>query len=213
MLEYGKESEERTMKPTGRRRGFKSWFVEPYRQVKLGLLFLILNLAFAGAIFGIFGYYIYDIFESLQVYFKLTNDQSSEILTKFQTPVLAGAILILLFVLISILVAVRYTHQIYGPLVSIHRFLDEYLEGATVTPLALRESDQLKELAEKLNLLVSLQPNEKRQPNLRPIYAYLDEILAGKMPAPIRARESDAFYGLIERLNKLAETLYTKKTS
>ncbi|RYZ52485.1 MAG: hypothetical protein EOP07_19525, partial [Proteobacteria bacterium] len=82
------------MKPTGRRRGFKSWFVEPYRQVKLGLLFLILNLAFAGAIFGIFGYYINDIFQSLQVYFKLTNDQSSEILTKFQTPVLAGAILI-----------------------------------------------------------------------------------------------------------------------
>lgn len=201
------------MKPTGRRRGFKSWFVEPYRQVKLGLMFLILNLAFAGLMFGIFGYYIWDIYQTLAVYFKLTSDQSAEILLKFQAPVLVGTVLIFLFVAISILVAVRYTHQIYGPLVSIHRFLDEYLEGATVTPLALRESDQLKELAEKLNHLVSLQPNEKRQPNLRPIYTYLDEILAGKMPAPIRARESDAFFSLIERLNKLSEALNAKKSS
>ena len=201
------------MKPTGRRRGFKSWFVEPYRQVKLGLLFLILNLAFAGLMFGIFGYYIWDIYQTLAVYFKLTSDQSSEILLKFQAPIVAGTLLIFIFVVISIMVAVRYTHQIYGPLVSIHRFLDEYLEGITVTPLALRESDQLKDVAEKLNHLLSLQPNEKRQPNLRPIFAYLDEILAGKMPAPIRSRESDAFFGLIERLNRLAEVLYNRKSS
>ncbi len=199
------------MKPTGRRRGFKSWFVEPYRQVKLGLLFLVLNLVFAGLIFGIFGYYIYDIYETLAVYFKLSTDQSAEILLKFKAPIVVGAVLILLFVIISILVAVRYTHQIYGPLVSIHRFLDDYLEGAVVTPLSLRESDQLKELAEKLNLLVSLQPNEKRQPNLRPIYTFLDDILAGKQPAPIRARESDAFYGVIERLNRLSDVLYNRK--
>ena len=199
------------MKPTGRRRGFKSWFVEPYRQVKLGLLFLVLNLVFAGLMFGVFGYYIYDIYQTLAVYFKLTSDQSAEILLKFQAPVVVGALLIIAFVVISIMVAVRYTHQIYGPLVSIHRFLDEYLEGAVVTPLALRESDQLKELAEKLNHLVSIQPNEKRQPNLRPVYAFLDEILAGKQPAPIRARESDPFYHLIERLNRLSDVLYNRK--
>ncbi len=200
------------MKPTGRRRGYKSWFVEPYRQVKLGILFLILNLAFAGAIFAIFGYYIYDIYKTLETYFKLSNDQSAEILMKFQTPVVVGLCLIIVFIAISIMVAVRYTHRIYGPLVSIHRFLDEYLQGVTVTPLALRESDQLKELAEKLNHLASIQPNEKRQPNLRPIYQYLDELIAGKAPAPIRVRETDAFYSLIERLNKLAENIYNKRT-
>ena len=36
------------MKQSGRRRGFVSWFVEPYRQVKLGLIFLLLNFVFAG---------------------------------------------------------------------------------------------------------------------------------------------------------------------
>ena len=35
------------MKQSGRRRGFKSWFVEPYRQVKLGLLFIVVNLVFS----------------------------------------------------------------------------------------------------------------------------------------------------------------------
>ena len=101
------------MKHSGRRRGYKSWFVEPYRQVKLGILFLLLNMAFAGLMFGIFGYYVWDIYQSLAVYFKLTNDQSLEILEKFQTPVLVGGALIFVFIAASILLPGYRTSRIH----------------------------------------------------------------------------------------------------
>lgn len=200
------------MKPSGRRRGFKSWFVEPYRQVKLGILFLLLNMAFAGLMFGIFGYYVWDIYQTLAALFKLTSDQSAELLEKFQFPIIAGAVLIFVFIVASIMIAVRYTHRIYGPLVSIHRFIDDYLQGAKVSPLNLRESDQLKELAEKLNQLVDVQPNDRRAPNMRPIYQYIDDLLKGADPEPIRVREADAMQGLIERLNRLGDMIKGRTT-
>ncbi len=195
------------MKQSGRRRGFVSWLVEPYRQVKLGLIFLLLNFVFAGLTLGIFGYYIWDISQTLAVYFKLSSDQSMEILQKFQTPVYAGCFLMFILVIASILVSVRYTHQIYGRLVSIHRFLDEYLSGETVQPLLLRESDQLQELAEKLNQVMYLNPNDRRESNLRPIFRYLDELLEGGNPEPITLREGDQFHALAERVNQLGQRL------
>jgi hypothetical protein len=195
------------MKHSGRRRGFTSWFVEPYRQVKLGLMFLLLNLVFAGLIFGLFGYYVWDIYQTLAVYFNLTTDQSAEIMQKFQTPIYAGTFLLMFFVVVSILISVRYTYQIYGPLVSIHRFLDEYLQGDVVQPLILRQSDQLQELAEKLNQVMYLNPNDRRASNLRPIYRYLDDLLEGAIPEPLALRDGDQFHPLADRVNRLGQKL------
>jgi len=141
------------MKQTGRRRGFLSWFVEPYKQVKLGLAFLFINIVFALLIFGVFGYYLYDIFEAISVYFQMSGQESRVTLQKFAVPVAMGGSLILLFVVTTILVSVRYTHRIYGPLVSIHRFVDDLLAGKKPKSIQLRESDQLKDLANKLNAL------------------------------------------------------------
>ena len=199
------------MKQSGRRRGFVSWFVEPYRQVKLGLIFLLLNFMFAVLTVGIFGYYVWDISQTLAIYFRLSSDQSAEILSKFQTPVYAGCFLMVVFVIGSILVSVRYTHRIYGPLVSIHRFLDEYLEGETVQPLFLRESDQLQELAEKLNQVMYLNPNDRRASNLRPIFRYIDELLEGGNPEPLTLREGDQFHALAERVNRLGQRIRGNK--
>jgi hypothetical protein len=193
------------MQQSGRRRGFKSWFVEPYRQVKLGLMFLVLNLIFAGSILGIFGFYVWDIYQTMSVYFQLSDNQNTEILQKFQIPILVGAGLILVFVCLSILLSVKYTHRIYGPLVSIHRYLDDYLQGIPTTPLVLRESDQLQELAEKLNKVVALNPSDRRQSVLRPFFRFLDELLEGKRPEPIKLRDTDQFHDLAEKLNRLPD--------
>ena len=200
------------MQPSGRRRGFKSWFVEPYRQVKLGLMFLVLNLCFAGSILGIFGFYVWDIYQTMAVYFQLSDSQSAEILEKFQIPILVGIGMIFVFVTMSISLSVRYTHRIYGPLVSIHRYLDDYLQGAPLTPLVLRESDQLQELAEKLNKVVALNPSDRRQSTLRPLFRFLDDLLDGRQPEPIKLRDTDQFHDLAERLNKLREKLPPKNS-
>jgi hypothetical protein len=58
-------------------------------------------------------------------------------------------------------VAVHYTHKIYGPLVSINRFVDELVEGKTPSRLALRDGDELQDLASKLNILAEKYKNHQ----------------------------------------------------
>ena len=138
-----------------RRKGFRSWFVEPYKQIKLGLIFLILNIIFGAIIFGVYGYYIYDIYYAVSSYFQLNADQSSTTLSKFIYPLSIGLVIVVLFIITTILVSVKCTHNIYGPLVSINRCLDQMIEGRTdIEPLKLRPSDELKDVAHKLNVLI-----------------------------------------------------------
>lgn len=141
------------MSQTGRRRGFRSWFVEPFEQVRLGLMFLVVNIVFGILIFGVFAYFINDIFQSLNQIFQLSSAENIVTFEKFRLPVIVLALLIVSFISTTILVSVKYTHAIYGPLVSIHRFLDDLLSSNKPIPLKLRDGDQLHELADKLNEL------------------------------------------------------------
>ncbi|MEN9834448.1 MAG: hypothetical protein RL011_641 [Pseudomonadota bacterium] len=188
----------------GRRRGFASWFVEPYKQVRLGLVVLLVNFVFAALIFGVFGYYLYDVYEAVSVYFKLSDGESIVTMKKFAVPLISCASLIVLFVLTTILVSVRFTHQIYGPLVSIHRYLDEVLAGSVPQPIQLRESDQLKDLADKLNSVAERMAVDQRAGTMVAVYRFLDELGEGKKPQPIKLRDNDRMTELVEKLNKIA---------
>ncbi len=197
------------MKVAGRRRGAKSWFVEPYRQVKLGLMVVVINVLFSCLIFGVFGYYLWDVYATVAEYFNLSESQAQTAFHKFAMPAIVGGGLIIAFVITTILVSVKYTHQIYGPLVSIHRFLDQIIVGQRPDALQLRESDQLKELAEKLNQIAERLGAGNRQAPLVPVYRFLDDLLAGNKPTPLQLRGGDQMTELVEKLNKLAEKLPT----
>jgi hypothetical protein len=186
-----------------RRRGFQGWFVEPYKQVRLGLMFLLVNFCFATLIIGVFGYYVYDMYDSVATYFKLSGAESAVAMQKFGFPIAMGSALIMLFIITTILVSVRYTHEIYGPLVSIHRYLDDVLAGRTPTPIQLRESDQLKDLANKLNSVAERVGNDNRAGPLTAIHRFVDEMIEGRKPKPIKLRDTDYFSELAEKLNKL----------
>ena len=191
-----------------RRRGFSSWLVEPYKQVRLGLMFLLVNLGFAGLFVAVFGYYVWDIYQAMVTYFALNAGQSAVTLTKFSFPVLIVLALIGLFVMTTLFVSVRYTHEIYGPLVSIHRFLDEMLRGMRPAPIRLRESDQLKDVATKLNNVAErLSINEKSE-SLKVLHGYLDELLAGRRPDQPTALVGDEQLAVIsEKIDALTKQL------
>ena len=140
-------------KNAGRRGGVKSKLVEPYVQVRLGLMFVIVNLLFSVMIFSVMGWYVYDVFTALTTYFKLSGQESAFAIDKLQVPLAIVTVLVVGFVVTTFYVAVHYTHQIYGPMVNINRFLDEMLEGKQPSALKLRDGDQLQELASKLNQL------------------------------------------------------------
>lgn len=199
------------MKVTGRRRGFKSWFVEPYRQVKLGLMFVLINIIFSILIFGLFGYFLWDVYLSVSAYFALTSEQNQETFMKFGAPAVAGAALILLFMVTTLMVSVRYTHQIYGPLVSIQRFLDDIVNGKNPDPINLRESDQLKGLATKLNQMNERLNTGQRQAPLVPVYRFLDDLVAGKQPKKLQLRDADHLNELVDKLNAVAEKMNATK--
>jgi hypothetical protein len=168
----------------GRRRGFKSWFVEPYLQVRLGIWFLIINCVFGGLIFAVYSYYVLEVYQAVIMYFKIAGADSTEVFAKFRVPLAVGVGLIVGFILTTILVSVRLTHGFYGPLVSINRFLDEALSGQPPEPIQLRDSDQLQDLADKLNKIRDQLPNNHvagGSPNqLRAIQSFLSQILEGK---------------------------------
>jgi hypothetical protein len=104
-------------------------------------------------------------------------------------------------------VSVRYTHEIYGPLVSIHRFLDDILSGRSSVPIQLRESDQLKDLAQKLNSVAERMVNDQRAGPLVAIHRYLDDLIEGKEPAPLKLRDNDHFAELADKLTRLAQNM------
>jgi nitrogen fixation/metabolism regulation signal transduction histidine kinase len=174
--------------------------------VRLGFMFLLVNFAFATLIVGVFGYYVLDIYDAIVTYFRLSGDESAATMRKFGVPIAIGGALIVLFIVTTILVSVRYTHEIYRPLVSIHRYLDDILNGRTPSPIQLRESDQLKDLANKLNSIAERVATDQRAGPMINVHRFLDEILDGKTPKPIKLRDNDNFFELAEKLNKVAAT-------
>lgn len=195
---------------TGRRRGFKSWFVEPYKQVRLGLMFLLVNIVFSILILGVFGYYVIDIYRAVTMYFQLNAQESLMTLEKFALPLVVGVFIIFAFVITTILVSVKYTHGIYGPLVSIHRFLDDLLEAKKPTPLHLRESDQLRDLADKLNKLSECMMSDPRSGAMQAIHRYLDQLIAGQDPGILQLREADTLQELSNKINQLNRLVHKK---
>jgi methyl-accepting chemotaxis protein len=198
----------------GRRRGFKSFIVEPYKQVKLGLMFLVVNTIFSMLILGVFGYYVVDLYSAVVAHFRLSGQENQLALAKFSIPMFAASALMLLFVVTTLILSIRYTHQIYGPLVSINRFLDELLAGQKPQLLNLRDSDQLQDLAKKLNEFA--EKNASRTPDasgvsksVQGLSRFLDEYLAGQNPKPIYWRESDyvppEIREVANKLNTLAQ--------
>ncbi len=135
----------------GRRGGLGSMLVEPYVQVRLGLMIVMLNLIFSVLIACVFGFYIWDMFRAMETYFQLNQAESLVTWSKFAWPLAAGGALVAVFIGLTFFITIKYTHKIYGPLISIHRFLDVILEGGKPEPLKLRNNDELGSLVQKLN--------------------------------------------------------------
>lgn len=137
----------------GRRGGVRSKIVEPYFQIKLGLMFIVVNVIFSVLIAGVVYWVLSDIFAAVKTYFQLAGDDASLTMGKLSTPMLIIGTMVLGFVITTLYVAVHYTHKIYGPLVSINRFVDDMLEGRVPARLTLRDGDELQDLVVKLNTL------------------------------------------------------------
>lgn len=195
------------MAQKGRRGGVKAWLVEPYFQIRLGLMVVLLNLIFTALIGAVFFYYMYDVYEAISTYFKLTDAQAETTMSKFAQPIIAAAVLMVVFVICTFIVSVRYTHQVYGPLVSIHRYLDDCIGGKKPSPLKLRASDQLNDLAEKLNIMGS--SDQKTSPadtsELEKVVHFVECLQRGEKVAPPQVDQDPELSRLVQAVQGIAQ--------
>lgn len=182
--------------------------IEPYKQLRFGVMFLVINLIFSSLVFAVFGYFLWDIYGTLSVYFKLDEAQSVITLAKLGKPAGIGLALIAMFIGATLAMSARYTHQIYGPMVSIRRFLDELIEGKKPAPIKLRSSDQLQELAERLNGVS--QKFLKGRPSgdsAAKVAEHLEKMLEGKADKQLELSKDDPLHEIAQKLNQLSRKI------
>lgn len=181
--------------------------IEPYKQLRFGISFLLVNLVFSTLMILVFGYYLWDVFGAITEYFKLDPNESMVTAKKFMVPAIAGLSLYILFIISTLYMSVHYTHQMYGPLVSIRRFVDEILAGKNPAPIKLRAKDQLHDLVDRLNLLSdSLAISNSTQEALN---RFMDDLVAGREPQALKLKDSDPLKPLSSKLVQLAQKLKT----
>ena len=143
-----------------RRKGIKSIIVDPYQQLKVGVVFLLINLLFCFWISGIFYYFFNDIISTMEIIYGLTADGTDELRSKYSAFIYWVIGSIIIFALVTLFVSFKTTHRIHGPLISINRYLDEIAEGKIPNPINLRHHDQLKDVASKINKAVDILKNQ-----------------------------------------------------
>ena len=181
--------------------------IEPYKQLRFGLMFVFVNVVFATLMVAVFGYYLWDVFGAITEYFKLDPNQQMVTASKFMVPFSVGLVLFALFIFFTLYLSAKYTHQIYGPLVSVRRFVEELLAGKKPSPIKLRAGDQLHDLVDRLNLLSDSYSVPGSSPSVDALTQFVDTLLAGREPRALALKDEDPLKGLSAKLNQLANTM------
>lgn len=138
-----------------KRRTFRAYLVEPFKQIRFGLHVASVSVLFA----GIFAYLFLDAFrEQYEQVFALFQvaDQTevlhNDIFLKNRIKIVTA---ILTFVCITLWVVVRRTHRMYGPMISMMRFVSELKRGNYAIRINIRQRDDFQNFVSELNALAA----------------------------------------------------------
>ncbi len=179
--------------------------IEPYKQLKFGVMFLLLNLVFAVLTLTVFGYYLWDIYQAMIRFFQLDEAQSLVTMQKLQVPFLAAVALLALFIMTTLYFSVYYTHRIYGPLVSIRRFLDQLIQGENPGVIQVRNTDQLQDLVVRLNGIAEQHVKLQKTDSIVAVNQYIEALIQEKSPSALHVPQNDALYSVALRLERLSQ--------
>jgi len=149
-----------------KRRTLRAYLVEPFKQIRFGLHVVSVSLTFA----GIFAYLFMDAYrEQYQQVFEMFQvaDQTAvlqnDIFLKNQAKIITA---IVAFVAITLFVVVRRTHRMYGPMISMMRFVSELKRGNYAVRINIRERDDFQKFVTELNALAEELQNKHGVPAL-----------------------------------------------
>lgn len=136
----------------GKRR-FLAYLVEPFKQIRFGLHVVTVCFAFAALVGIVFVHAFREQYQQVVEIFKVIDQNALVENTVFyKNSIIMGSVLAA-FVVSIVAVVVRRTHRMYGPMVSIERFVDELKKGNYAVRINIRERDDFQSLVTQLNQL------------------------------------------------------------
>ncbi len=139
-------------------RGLFSSIVEPFRQLRFGVYAILLSVLFLLAAGWIFYTAFMDQYQQVMGLFNVVDeDVQWELVTNdiFKKHVWRVAGLFLVYLVALCWILFKISHRVYGPLISVERFVEELAAGHYQKRLKIRQKDDLQRLTEKLNSLAS----------------------------------------------------------
>ncbi len=144
-------------------RGLFSSIVEPIRQLRFGVYAILLSVLFSIAAGWIFYDAFMDQYQQVMGLFNVVDEELQwELVTNdiFKKHVWRVAGLFLVYLIALCWILFKISHRVYGPLISVERFVDELAEGKYTQRLKIRQKDDLQRLTEKLNTLATALDNK-----------------------------------------------------
>ena len=161
------------------RRSMASTLVEPFKQIKLGLYVFAISIAFVGLASFMFWFAFSQQYQQVMNIFKVIDPTLKwELVTNdvFLANALRLGALFVAFIAVLFSVVFRMTHRIYGPLVSIERFVEQMAHGQYDKRVTIRQGDDLLRLVGRLNHMVeALEKRHGKLPNIAPELLISDE--------------------------------------
>lgn len=135
------------------RRSIRNFLLQPFLQMQLGLVSVVLSFAFAGVIGWIF-YIHLNRFASVVI--QLTDAEEEVLkllfssLSDMRFAMLAA---IFAFLILNVLASIIFTHRMVGPTVAFRRLIRGLIDGKYGIQIKLRQGDAFVEVADELNEL------------------------------------------------------------
>jgi len=139
-----------------KRRTFRAYLVEPFKQIRFGLHVVFVSLLFSALFAYFFLRAFLEQYQQVFEWFNVIDAESRNALLDNEVFIRNGYILaatIVAFVVTTLYVVVRRTHRMYGPMISMMRFVAELKKGNYAVRIHIRERDDFHNFVAELNAL------------------------------------------------------------
>lgn len=139
----------------GRRLSITAHLVEPFKQVRFGLYVIGVFLLFLVILAAVLIWAFREQYLQVMDWFSIAQEAAPDLMlndVSQKAGWIVGGVL-LLFMITMLNVIVRRTHRMYGPMISINRFIEELRRGNYSARLKTREKDDFQDLVLRLNTL------------------------------------------------------------
>lgn len=129
----------------------KGLFVRPRQQFKYAFLLVAGGVLAQSIVIGFMAYFINSTITSVVDNHKLDPEVGASITQAITLSMSLLLVVAVAFALVAVLIGVKLSHRIYGPLVPFNRHIDKLKDGYYSARMNLRRTDDLVELKDALN--------------------------------------------------------------